>query len=98
MPNRQDALVDTDFKTRVRIAWCESAVDVMSEDASTANHAERVVFAGKILYGDMDNYTLTAVTMTNPTVSNAYVAGTNISDSDLKFTTNSLFDAFALSA
>jgi len=42
---------DSDFKNRVVVACVNAAKDIFNEDAGTANHANRVTWATKVLDG-----------------------------------------------
>lgn len=87
--------------TRSRVEYClkKAAVAVMAEEANTANHAERVVFAKKVLAGEANIQNATLATMTNSTITSNGAPNTapnfGISDNDLEFTVNSMFNAFA---
>lgn len=91
-----------DFRRRVQIALLTAAKDVMVEDNTVASHAERVVFAKKVL-GDPEAQTsdVVKVVVTNPAIDateNKTGLGrytTTASDSDIQFTINSLFNALA---
>lgn len=86
------------FKDRVNFYVIKAAVAVMAEDNLTANHSERVVFANKVFTSDYDLEQYVAAVLTNATVlSNLDVIADNngITDGDLEFTVNSMYNAFA---
>lgn len=87
------------FQGRVEYCLKKAAVAVMAEEAVTANHAERVVYAGKVLDGDASIVEAAKAVVTNATLtaSGDIDAGPlfGISDGDLEFTVNSMFNALA---
>jgi len=91
--------VDAGFQRRVEYCLKKAAIAVMAEDAGTANHAERIVYAKQVLDGIASVTEVAKAIVTNATVT----AGANptvlpefsIVDSDLEFTVNSMFNAFA---
>ena len=87
---------DPEFQGRVKAFFQKAAVAVSSEDPATENHDARLVFAGKILYGQVALYQLAMATLTNSTIWAAVAADTEPSDSDIEFTVNSMIDPFAL--
>lgn len=91
--------LQTAFLRRVEYCAKKAAVAVMAEDAGTTNHAERVVYAKSILEGDasLQEYAKAVVTnstlTTNGDLDSPPLFG--ISDNDLEFTVNSMFNAMA---
>lgn len=89
----------TAFLRRVEYALKKAAIAVMAEEASTANHSERVTYAKKILEGSasVSEYAKSVVTnstiTTNGDLSESPLFGIN--DSDLEYTVNSMFNAMA---
>lgn len=87
------------FLRRVQYAMKKAAVAVMSEVATTPNHTERVVYAKTILDGTASVPEFANAVVTNSTLTtNGDLGNTpthNISDADLEFTVNSMFDAMA---
>jgi len=87
--------------TKDRVAYClkKAAVAVMAEDAGTANHAERVVYAKQVLSGEASVVEATKAVVTNATLTSdgdiTDAPDYGISDSDLEFTVNSMFNALA---
>lgn len=87
--------------TRARVEYClkKAAVAVMAEAANTDSHAERVVFAKKVLAGEASITNAALAVMTNATITAAGETNTSpnygVSDGDLEFTVNSMFNAFA---
>ena len=87
------------FLRRVEYCLKKSAVAVMAEDAQTANHAERVVYAKEVLDGTASVPEASSAVVTNSTLTTNgdLSAGPlfGISDSDLEFTVNSMYNALA---
>ena len=90
--------VNARFIERVGFYMKKAAVAVMSEDAGTVSHAERVVYADKIIAGTASVREYSLGVMTNATMEAAAdpdIEGNGISDTDLEFTVNSMFNAYA---
>ena len=89
----------TDFLRRVRYFAMKAAVAVMAEEAGTANHAERVVYAKTILNNSYNSNAYALACMANATLqASADTSDTDlfgVSDNDLEFTVNSLLNAMA---
>jgi hypothetical protein len=89
----------TAFLRRVGYCLNKAAIAVMAEDAGTAGHAERVVYAKEVLDGTANVANAANAVVTNATLTtNGDLASPplfGISDSDLEFTVNSMFNAFA---
>ena len=89
----------TSMLRRVKFLATKAAVAVMAEDAGTANHAERVVYAKTVLDGTYNANTMAIACLTNSTIqAGADVTDApdyGISDNDLEFAVNSLFNAMA---
>ena len=87
------------FKRRVRYCANKAAVAVMAEAVETAGHADRVVYAKKILDGsaNLDIYAHAVVTNSTLTANGdiSQVPNMGITDGDLEFTVNSIFNAMA---
>ena len=86
------------FQARVEYCMKKAAVAVMAEDTGTASHAERVVYAKKVLDGtaSVSEYSKAAVTNTTLTAAgDSDAADMGITDSELEYTINSMFNAFA---
>ena len=84
---------NTTFSHRVQQAAVKAAIAVASEDAQTANHAKRLAFGNVLLrspeaWGRVIAYGV----LTNAAVSEAS------SDSDIEFTVNSMWNAYAVDA
>ena len=84
-----------DFQDRVKFYLQKAALNVMAESDATANHADRVTYAQKVLAGQASVYEVTIGVTTNATVSANIAAGTATNDGDLEYCVNSMFDAFA---
>lgn len=90
------------FQDRVDYFLKKAAIAVMAEDAATANHASRVLFASlclrdyisikSIALGITTNATLTATIGSN----NEETANAAIVDGDLEYTVNSMFTSFSI--
>lgn len=95
------AIIAEQPSTRSRVEYClkKAAVAVMAEAANTASHAERVAYAKKVLSGEASVAHVALAAMTNSTLTAAGAVGTapnfGVSDGDLEFTVNSMFNAFA---
>lgn len=88
------------FQARVLIFMHKAAHAVYAEGGAVANHALRIALADKILAGDSDKRLWAYSCMTNSTLqtSGTTSAADNlngISDSDLEFVINSVYNAFA---
>lgn len=88
------------WQDRIEYYRLKAAIAVMAEDAQTANHAERVTYAKKIIEGgdNISGYSLAVAT--NSTIQAAIIVATgapgwDVTDNDIEFTVNSLFNAFA---
>lgn len=83
---------------RVGFYVIKAAVAVMNEPNTVDDHATRVTFANKVLIGDYDLMSYTNAVLsnsTNMTNFDASEADYGISDSDMEFTVNAAYDAFA---
>lgn len=86
------------FQSRVKYCMNKAAVAVMAEEAATANHSERVVYAKKVLDGTASVSAYATAVVTNATITSegdSDAADMGVSDGDLEFTVNSMFNAFA---
>lgn len=79
----------TDFQKRVEMAAVKAAIDVQAEALDTPNHAGRSLLATDMLAG------MLLPRMARAVASNGAISAAS-SDSDLEFTVNSMWDAFAL--
>ena len=82
------------FKGKVKYEMQTAAIAVMAEAADTANHAERVVYAKKILSGEASTQEFCIGVLTNSTIK-AHVAANTDYTSDLAFVVSSIYNAFA---
>lgn len=92
------AIRDQRLIDRVNFFVLKAAVAVMSEDNTTASHAERVTFANKVFILDYNLPQYVSAVLTNSTnLTNLDLTQDNhgISDSDMEFTVNSMYNAFA---
>lgn len=83
-----------EFNDKVKYEMQKAAIAVMAEDAGTANHTERVTYANKILTGEASIKEMCIGVLTNATVK-GHVMGDTDYTSDLAYTVQSLYDAFA---
>ena len=83
---------DYTFQRRVQQAAVKSAIAVAAEDVETAKHAERLAWANKILLSP-ESY---GKILTYGVLSNAAIDAESI-DSDIEFTVNSQWNAYAVS-
>jgi hypothetical protein len=88
---------------RIGMIALNAAVDVMSEDAGTAEHAKRVALAQLVIRGDQNVMAaLPKIVLTNEVVRAAAVAdianyGAVVSDSDLEYVVATIWTPAALS-
>lgn len=88
----------SDFLLRIRYAAYHAAIDVFAEDPGTPSHAERVVYAAKVTSGSFDVSSVAYSVLTNPTIAagaSDVTVGNGITDGDLQFAVNSVFNALA---
>ena len=86
------------FQDRCRFFYARYAVAVMAEDSSTANHEERVDFAGQVLSGNFPDRELAIAVATNATISATIDAAGTPPDNDIDYVVqNETYNAFALS-
>ena len=86
-----DLAQNPEFQRRVQQAAVKSAIAVSAEDAQTANHAERVAWGNQILRSP-EGY---GKTIAYGVLTNALI-GMASSDSDIEFTVNSMWNAYAV--
>jgi len=84
------------FQVRVRYFLIKAAIAVMSELGTTTNHAERLIYARKVMDGSANLAIAAIAVATNATVSTTLAADNEPTDNDLEFTVNSMFTAFSL--
>lgn len=88
-----------EFAARVMMITYKVAQNVSSEDAGTANHTNRVAYAGRIVRGTDNPKNIAAhVISSNPTISAAIESdpskyGSNVPDGDIEFALASIWDA-----
>lgn len=87
------------FQDRVNNCLNLAALNVMAEVATTASHQNRVDYARKVLLGGLDMQQIALDVLTNTTIASGANASTTpdyaISDSDIQFAVNSIFNALA---
>lgn len=86
------------FYTRVAFIALKSAQAVAAEDPGTANHTNRVAYAGRVLTGD-DKALLLAlhIAASNPTIASTLESGGGeaVPDNDIEFAMGQIWDARA---
>lgn len=87
---RQALAFDTVFISRVQFAMMKAAIAVQAESSGAANHTNRSGYARSVL-NDPNRY---GPLFAQGVVTNAAITDTS-SDSDIEFTVNSLWDAYA---
>jgi hypothetical protein len=86
-----DLAHDSAFVRRVTQLTVKSAIAVSSEDPATANHAARIAWGNKVLLDPAGYGSL----MAHGVVTNAAITAAS-SDSDVEFTINSMWNAYAV--
>jgi hypothetical protein len=93
---------DDTFAARVAMILATLAVAATTEDPTTANHANRLGFAQKIIKGGViNNKAIAAIVIaSNPTVQTEITGtpaslGSNVPDGDMTFVLTGLYDALA---
>jgi hypothetical protein len=87
---RQRLAFDTVFISRVQHAMLKAAINVQAEASNTTNHTNRSGYAHAVL-NDPNRY---GPLFAQGVVTNASITDTS-TDSDIEFTVNSLWDAYA---
>lgn len=85
---------DEGFQRKIKLCMQKAAIDVIGEDDQTPGHAERVIYAKKILGGTADVQEYSIGVVTNSTIQGKIDSQTNY-DSDLQFVVESMFNDFA---
>jgi hypothetical protein len=80
------------LRIQTQVAICNAAYNVLNEDPSAANHANRILWANDTLANPdrMMNLEMSMVVQ-NPTIQ---AEGDNAADSDVQFVVNGLVDYF----
>jgi hypothetical protein len=95
-------LGSTEYTQQVAGSLLSAAFNVLSEDAATPNHSERIAYAQQILSNPVVQAGAMLVrTLSNPTIAAAAgnpvsESGTPFSDADIDFVVASLFNQMAL--
>lgn len=92
---RYNKAQEADFQHKVKIYMQKGAIAVMAEPDITVNHADRVIYASKVLNGTASILEFALGVVTNSTIGNYIETDAAIPETDLEFTVNSLIDAFA---
>jgi hypothetical protein len=93
---------DATFAGRVMMIQFKVAQNVASEDPSTANHTERLNYAGMVIRGEEKPQTVAAhVISSNASISaqieaNPAALGSNVPDGDIEFALASIWDSRSL--
>ena len=96
------AASDAEFSGRVMMIMFKVAQNVASEDAGTANHAERIAYAGYVILGEEKPQLVAAhVISSNPTIGAAIdsdppALGSNVPDGDIEFALATIWDSRSL--
>lgn len=96
------AINDAGFQARCQLRYIVAAIAVTAESAGTANHVERLAFAGALFSGQVSLVLLAETIIANATnrtncLANPQQVGGNILDSDIDFQVNSVFTGIAAS-
>lgn len=88
------------WQTRVNYYRLKAAIAVVAEDPLTLHHAERVTYAQTLIAGgdNIVGYSLGVATSASILTNISESAGApdwGITDNDMEFTVNSLFNAYA---
>lgn len=92
---------DDQFAARIAMILMHTCIDVANEDPTTANHANRVAFAGKHLRGQVNcKAVAAAVIASNGTIQSTIdggptLLGANVPDGDLEYVIGGLYDHLA---
>jgi len=86
---------DADFAKRCRYFFNKAAISVMSEDATTELHASRQKLAAKVLRGQLSMDAMATGVVTNSTIGTNIDALRAITDNDIEFVVNSIYNAYA---
>ena len=84
---------DPQFVQRVQMLAQKAAIDISSEAVDTAKHAQRIAFGNKVLLNPSWHAELIAQGVVTNVAINA-----ESSDSDIQFTINSQWNAYAVNA
>jgi hypothetical protein len=82
---------DATWRARCQTGGLQAAANVMSEDDTTAGHAERTAWANRVLL----NPALESQAIAFGVAAQPGITGPEASDQDILFTINSLVDAWA---
>ncbi len=85
---------DKGFQRKIKLSMQRAALAVMAESSETANHAERIVYAKKVLSGEASTFEYCVGIVTNAAIA-ADIAASDDYDSKIDFTVDSMFNAFA---
>lgn len=89
------------FAARVAMCLMIAGLNVANEDPATANHANRLAFAQRVLKNEINSKVVAAAAVAYNSTLQATInsaptqLGANIPDSDLQFVVNGLFDLYA---
>lgn len=82
---------DPTWRARCQTAAVQAATNVMSEDPSTEGHAERTAYANRVMLQPSQ----LSAPMAFGVAAQPGITGPEASDSDIQFTTNALWNAWA---
>jgi hypothetical protein len=92
---------DDTFAARTAMNLMTLCINVMNEDPSTANHANRLLFAQKHLKGQVNSKLVAAsciaynATLQSEIDASPTLLGANVSDGDLSYVLSSLYNNLA---
>lgn len=92
---------DDVYASRVAMIQLKVAQNVASEDPGTANHAERIAYAGRVIRGDENPKMVASHVNSQPGIAVQIEAdpsklGANVPDADIEFTLAAIWDARSL--
>lgn len=82
---------DPTWRGRCQTAGLQSAANVMAEDPTTAGHAARIAYANRVML----NPSLESAAQAFGIAAQPGITGPEATDSDILFTSNSLWDAWS---
>jgi hypothetical protein len=83
--------IDPTWRGRCQTAGLQAAANVMAEDPSTEGHTERITYANRVML----NPSLESQAQAFGIAAQPGITGAAATDSDILFTTNALWNAWA---
>lgn len=88
-----------EFRSRVSYAMSSAAISVYAEAGTVAGHAQRALYATKVVNGTYDLSSACLAVLTNASIAAEALLTTNpgnaIPDADIQFAVNSIWNALA---